>query len=376
MKNRHSLQKRPIIIPEIYGINPICDYLPQSVKCLTKLNYLVVVYLVNYPAKRFALPKFDSSQINYYYPQHILPFNRFKLVQQIQTYLSFNLLYIYCFIKYKVSPIYWIFYPHLFQLIKHSLKAQTLIYDIIDYFPGHNGGKKYFLSSANVITAISQSLINSYLKNFPSANINLVPQGFGLIKSTSSIHPKIKKLKSLQNKVGFIGAINNRLDFDLLFKLIPATPNINYIFIGPNDTDTNTSSKPTNTLISKLFSFKNVYHIGLISKTQIGQFIDILDIAIIPYDIRDDFNRLCYPMKLFEYFVAGKPVISTPIEELKKFPNLVFISNSANEWGKIIDKVLSKPWPKSNQLLSQKLAADNSWQNKINQITKLLLSLP
>jgi glycosyltransferase involved in cell wall biosynthesis len=372
MKKEELIKKAPIIIPEIYGMNPICDYLPQTVKCLTKRNYPVIVFLINYPAKRFTLPKFNNLKINYYFPQHILPFNRFKLVQKIQVYLSFNILSLYCYFKYKVFPIYWIFYPHIHRLIKYSIKPQTLIYDIIDFYPGYNEGKKYFLSSSKVIVAISQELKKNYLKYFPPVSINLVPQGFKLIKSKSLVHPKIKKIDNLQNKVGFIGAINNRLDFNLLFELIPATPDINYIFIGPIDTDSNTSSKPIDTLISRLFSFKNVYHIGLISKEQIRQFIDNLDVTMIPYDTKDDFNRLCYPMKLFEYFAAGKPVISTAIEELKKFPNLVFVSNTAKEWVKIINKIISKPWPKNLQIQEKILAKKNSWENKIDQILKLL----
>jgi len=363
---------RPIIIPEIYGKNPICDYTPQTAQVLSRLGYPTYIFLINYPAKLGGNFEKKSNNFIYVYPLKLLPLNRFSLIRQVEVHLSFNLLHLYCFLAHFHRPIYWIFYPHLHQLIKHSLKAQSLVYDIIDYFPSQNVGKKYFLSSAKLITSISQSLINSYLKKVPFVKINLVPQGFSLIRPISSIHPEIKKLQSLQNKVGYIGAINNRLDFELLFKLISATPDVNYIFIGPHNTDANTTQKPIDSLASKLFSFKNVHHIGLIPKNQIGQFINLLDIAIIPYDIKDDFNRFCYPMKLFEYFAAGKPVISTAIEELKNFPNLVFVSHSANGWKKIINKILSKPWSAKLQQQEKLLAQKNCWKNKINQILRLL----
>jgi hypothetical protein len=256
-----------------------------------------------------------------------------------------------------------------------------LVYDIVDFYTSPDSRinkilyfqKKYLLKKANIITAISNSLIKNYQKILPNIKINLVPQGFNLIKKTNpNIHPEIENIKKLSNKIGFIGGINNRLDFQLLFDLIAQTPKYNYIFVGPLGYDLNVSSKPVDKLAKKLFSFKNVTHINLIPKSQIGQFINTFDVTIIPYDVKDDFNRLCYPMKLFEYFTAGKPVLSTPIEELKNFPDLVFSSPKALDWKIYLDNIFSKPWPKSKKILSQQLAKDNSWENKIKQILKKL----
>jgi glycosyltransferase involved in cell wall biosynthesis len=76
-------------------------------------------------------------------------------------------------------------------------------------------------------------------------------------------------------------------------------------------------------------------------------------------------------MKLFEYFAMGKPVISTPIEELKQFPNLVFIGDTPKSWQQHIDQILSRPWPKNLQFQQKVLARKNSWHNKIKQSIKL-----
>ena len=73
-------------------------------------------------------------------------------------------------------------------------------------------------------------------------------------------------------------------------------------------------------------------------------------------------------MKLFEYFAVGKPVLSTTIEELKNFPQLVFISDKPKEWKTNIDNIFSKPWPLKLQNLEKTLAKQNSWENKVSQI--------
>lgn len=370
----------PIIIPEINEKNAICNYLVQTASVLAKKNYPTYIYYLH-QSPRFNNNLVQLSPFLYsFIPKKFIPFNRFSLVQQINIHLSFIYLYLICIFRHHITPIFWFFYPQASSLLKVSPPPSKLIYDIVDFYTSPNSKvnnilqqqKRLLLKKANLITAISQSLINNYQKILPAASINLVVQGFNLIKNSSDIHPKIKKLQKFSHKIGFIGAINNRLDYDLLFKLISSTPQYNYIFIGPLGNDANVFPKPVKKLAKKLFSFKNVYHIDLVPKSQIGQFIDIFDITIIPYDINDDFNRLCYPMKLFEYFASGKPVISTPIEELKNFPKLVFISNQASDWEKDINKIFSTPWPKSLQQQEKIIAKKNSWKNKVDQILQLI----
>ena len=373
----------PIIIPEINEKNAICDYLIQTASILVKKKYPIYIYYLHQaPTFRNNLTKI-SPFLYSFTPLKILPFNRFYLIQQINIHLSFIYLYLICFLRYQVAPIFWFFYPQASSLLKFSPPPSKLIYDIVDFYASPNPKtneilhhqKKYLLQKANLITAISKSLIDNYQKILPTASINLVVQGFNLIKSSIDINPETEKLQKLSHKIGFIGGINNRLDYQLLFELISQTPQYNYIFIGPLGNDYNVSSKSVNSLAKKLFTFKNVHHIDLVPKSQIGQFIDIFDITTIPYDIKDDFNRLCYPMKLFEYFAAGKPVLSTPIEELKNFPKLVLVSSKSSDWKKYIDNIFSKPWPRKLQIQEKNLAKKNSWENKVSQITKLLLSL-
>lgn len=371
---------KPIIIPEINDPHSMCDYLNQSAAILSQKNFPTFIFYLNNPPK-LANPLAKLAPNLYSFtPVKIFPFNRFRLSQNINIFLSFNFLYLYCFIKYHSRPIYWIFYPQVAPLLQKSFPPKILIHDIIDFFtspdPKTNKSlqshKKYLLKKSNLVTSISHSFKKNYLQIYPKTTIHLLPQGFKLIQSTKNIHPQIKSLRLLKNRVGFIGAINNRLDFKLLFKLIPSTPKINYIFVGPTIPDINVSPKNLDILIPKLLSFSNFHHISQIPKDQISQFIKLFDIATIPYDTNDDFNRLCCPMKLFEYFVAGKPVLATKIEELKYFSPYTITSNNHLVWKKQIQKLLSKPWPKKYQQHQQTLANKNTWANKLEQIFKLL----
>jgi len=363
---------RPIIIPEINSQSAICDYLLQTSLILSAKVIPTYVFFVNFPRKIYQKP-FDqiNPHLIHSYPIQIIPFNRFELIQQLNILLSFNLLYLLVLIRHHHRPRYWFFYPQLINLIRFSPPPRAINYDIVDSYNCPDSQKQFLLQHASTITAISRNLISQYQSLWPAAHIHLVPQGFNLLKSPAQF-PPLKNLNKLTNRIGFIGVLSNRLDYQLLFSVIKNNPKYNFIFVGPTGTDINVSPKPVEKLNRQLLSFKNVHYLGPAPKDQIESVIKFFDIAIIPYDIQDQFNRLCYPMKIFEYFACQKPVVSTLIEELKQFPDLIKIGNTPTEWQKHLESLMSRPLPSSLKTKANKLSQDNSWEHKVDQILNLI----
>jgi hypothetical protein len=64
--------------------------------------------------------------------------------------------------------------------------------------------------------------------------------------------------------------------------------------------------------------------------------------------------------------------VSTPIEELKQFHGLIKLVNSATGFATAITQFLEESWPKNKQAQQRKLAIQNSWEEKISVISKLL----
>ena len=86
------------------------------------------------------------------------------------------------------------------------------------------------------------------------------------------------------------------------------------------------------------------------------------------------FNSYCYPMKIFEYFYLGVPVISSGILELKekRFDGLMSIAADYKSWENSIKKLLENKIPGKKQRQQRELAIKNNWQNKIQKIAKAL----
>jgi glycosyltransferase involved in cell wall biosynthesis len=78
-------------------------------------------------------------------------------------------------------------------------------------------------------------------------------------------------------------------------------------------------------------------------------------------------------MKIFEYFYAGKPVLSTKIAELTKkhFNGLVYYGNK-EEWSNHIKFLINNQWSKEKRKKQRSMALANTWDKKISQILKQL----
>jgi glycosyltransferase involved in cell wall biosynthesis len=150
-------------------------------------------------------------------------------------------------------------------------------------------------------------------------------------------------------------------------------PNYSFVFIGPVDYDVN-QDKITKTKLGldKLRKIKNIYILGNKSKRQIPSYIRYLDFGLIPYDVGQDFNRYSFPMKLFEYFYMGKPVISTPLGSVKDFVPLVIVSKNPAQLKTAINKIQKEGWPTNYKKRQQKIAFDHSWEAKIEKISQVL----
>ncbi len=73
-------------------------------------------------------------------------------------------------------------------------------------------------------------------------------------------------------------------------------------------------------------------------------------------------------MKLLEYFYMGKPVISVPINELRRLTRYVSIQKTWNTWECQIKHLQSSSWLVKYKKEQKLLAQHHSWENKIKAI--------
>lgn len=355
------LKNAVIVIPNVSDEEQVCDFLAQTAIILRQNNF---VYVKNY----FNLPK-------------ILPFGRFAFINHLNRFIYFIFFQFYLLIKHRQAKgfYWWIFFPQLSLISKIKAPGWKLVFDIVDYHfsPIKTEQEKIekqkdeLLVRADYIFSISETLKNLYQLR-ASKEIKVVPQGFAKQELTAGL---VNKLKFPDDKpiIGFVGQISERLDFNLINELVSANQNWNFVFVGPLHYEPNVATKVDKNKLEKIISSQNVFYFQGQKRQELLDLVNRFDICMIPYDVNYDFNRFCYPMKLFEYFYAGKPVVSTEIEELKRFEGLVFIGSNAKFWQKHISFLLQKKWSVAQKNQQRRLANLNSWENKLEKISEHLL---
>jgi hypothetical protein len=355
-----------IIFPLAIPWNQCADFQKQTVEYIKKKNRCFV-YL---GSDKKPLIKFKKKHnLFLFFPMsNFLRIKFFNKFFDKMNLIIFNLLVKLSLKNNDAIDIIWLFNSELnnfFNLFKKQVKIK--IYDLVDFADLNNifdTTKKADLIFAN------SNVLFQFADTISNKKVVRVPQGFDLKSFNND-----KKLKSIKPSkkitISYIGSINFRFDFRLIHKLIEKNPQHNFIFWGPieyldKNLDTIYNFK---TNIKILRKYKNV-QFGQSDRKGVIKLLEKTTIGIIPYNTLLDFNRNSFPMKLFEYFYMGLPVISTGIEELFQYKKIMEVSNNYEKWNKFINQIENNGWPAEKRKIERKFAEANSWQEKINKIEK------
>lgn len=161
-----------------------------------------------------------------------------------------------------------------------------------------------------------------------------------------------------QKVIGYYGAISHWFDFNLMKAVARQRDELSFILIGPQlDNDLSDSG---------LLDLPNVYWLGVKSYSELPHYVRYFDVAVIPFQL----NRITHatsPLKLFEYMAAGKPIVITPMQESMRYQGVLPASNP-NEFSMQIDRGLLMATDPTYQDLINRVARQNTWQERAKQI--------
>ncbi|WP_159467666.1 glycosyltransferase [Dyadobacter sp. 3J3] len=176
-----------------------------------------------------------------------------------------------------------------------------------------------------------------------------------------SVMPSIAKLK--KPVIGYFGAIERRIDYDLLEKVIKKNTDKSFVFVGPEDKQ----------FIPKwYYEAENVYFIGSVAYEHMPSVIKGFDVAIIPFK-KDDVSNSIFPLKLFEYLGAGKPVVAIDFNpDLIEFTKgSVAFCSDAKSFSQAIEAAINND---NSSLIAErvKIAAENTWESRIDEMADII----
>ena len=225
-----------------------------------------------------------------------------------------------------------------------------------------NHGKQVenvYLKKADILITTSKALLQSKTQVFSGEKAYIISNGVDF-ELFNKIYDSEKQVK--EPVIGYVGSIDDRLDFELLEQTIQHYPEYHFIFVGRIVTNQ----------VKKIKTYHNVKLTGPVAYEQIPALMQEMHIMIIPF-VRDEFTRNIYPMKINEYLASGKPVITTNFADLSEFEEVVNISYSKEEFINFIKKENFQKIFDSRKI--QKgigIAQKNSWKSRAKVLDNIV----
>jgi len=158
--------------------------------------------------------------------------------------------------------------------------------------------------------------------------------------------------------IGHHGALTRWFDYELLEQIAKKNLHYEFVLIG--------SDQEQSLQVSKLLERENVHWLGPKLYAELPGYIAHFKVGIIPFKINNITNSMS-PIKLFEYMAAGKAVVASPLEEIRKFDE-VLTAISLEEWISQIEYALQIGTDVAFQERISLIGEKNSWNARALQI--------
>lgn len=271
--------------------------------------------------------------------------------------------------------VLWIYDPCAAEMVGASGEAFA-VYDCVDDYAeqaGDSRQKRQLASAADaraarrakLVFATASPLYDRHRK--VNGRTHLVPNVGDFEHFVAAADPGFAAddLPPLQRPVvGFAGNLMaSKVDFALLEHLADARPQWSLLLIGPVRDDAATA-------LARLRAHTNVHWVGAKPYGDLPRYVAAFDVGLIPY-VSSAYTRSCFPLKLYEYLAAGKPVVASGLPELEGREPDVVVAPSPAAFVEAVDAALELR-SGGDRERRMAIAARNNWDARTDRLLGLV----
>jgi hypothetical protein len=312
-------------------------------------------------------PREVAPNIHVYSPV-ILPFHRFAVVRAINRFLlALAVRWAISLVRFE-RPILWIFMPHFASLVD-DIPYRGLVYYVTDEYTATPNVDRdriermeaRILEKADVVFVVSERLRER--KSRLNPNVHVSRHGVDTAhfrRAADGDTPVPNDIADISRPIaGFFGLIEKYVDLKLLEFAARRLPHVSFVMIGHAAKD-----------VSVVARLPNVHFLGRKPYDELPGYLKVFDVCLLLYEV-GPFSMHANPKKLREYIAGGKPVVSVRIGEVERYGDLVYISDTYDEYVDNISRALEED---SDKMMSARLKCmqTESWDAKVELIGDLV----
>ncbi|HVS54388.1 MAG TPA: glycosyltransferase [Opitutaceae bacterium] len=258
-------------------------------------------------------------------------------------------------------PLLWFYDPMAVVAFAEQLDERAIVYDCMDELSQFKGAppalierERELLACADVVFCGGQKMRK---KRLPlNANCHFFGTGvdcdhFG--RALSAAQPVAPELAAFGGApvLGYFGVIDERIDYALLARIADTRPDWHLAMVGPF-----AKVDPAD-----LPQRKNIHWLGAQPYVRLPEFTKGFSVALMPF-ARNAATEFINPTKALEYMAAGRPVVSTALDEVRlNFGRVARVADAPDEFIEFCAREIERP---SRQRIARglALAADHTWE--------------
>jgi len=232
--------------------------------------------------------------------------------------------------------------------------AFPIIYDCHDYLPGFdNIGREIIdaeqdvFRTADLVLFSSQALADRY---GTSKNWRLVRNAVDArqFEPAGLAAPPV---------AGYLGALDSWFDVEAIEQSAAQHPHCRFVLAGFVEYEP----------VRRLAALPNVEFAGEVPYSQVPRLLAQFRVALIPFRITP-LTLMTNPIKMYEYFSCGLPVVSTPIPEVQAMGNLVYTGATPADFARQVGCALQEEDP-SRRARRREIALQENWTARAREIS-------
>ena len=259
------------------------------------------------------------------------------------------------------DPVQWFYDPMAVTAFAGHMDEQAIVFDCMDQLSQFKGAPKELIRRERELLAIADVVFAGgpkigrdkikYNSNTHSYGCGVDVKHFGTARSKNTEIPA--DVADLPGPVfGFFGVVDERMDYELVARLADANPQGSVVVIGPM-TKVDPSTVPQR---------PNLFWLGGRDYSLLPAYVKKFDVCLMPFALNEA-TEYINPTKALEYMATGKPIVSTPVEDVVlQFSGVVKISQSSDEFVALCLDAVANPDAACIKR-GRDLAARNSWES-------------
>ena len=276
------------------------------------------------------------------------------------------------------SHIAYLFHPGFWPHVRH-LNASHVVYHAFDMYnrlaswcAEFEAWERQLVERADLVIASSSVIHDRLLALGARQTLLLENAGDYDLFASGASRDEPADLKTIPRpRVGYSGAINQKVALPLVGILAERRPELHFVLIG----SVTRLGAEMERALADLRRHPNVHLLGRRPYEDMPAYVAHMDVNAIWNRVGEGlWTEGTFPLKLHEYLAAGPPVVISDIPALRQFADVVRIARDADEWERALLEAIAQP-ASAGLDARREVARRNTWDRRATELEHALIRL-